>query len=99
VQVIGTRHGEKLYEALLSREEMVVSQDLGKYYRVPPDLRDLNYSKFFETGEVKISEAIDYNSHNTTRLDVLSMQELLMKLPFVQGILRGNAMEAEELLQ
>jgi UDP-N-acetylglucosamine 4,6-dehydratase len=96
VQVIGTRHGEKLYEALLSREEMVAAQDLGDYYRVPPDLRDLNYGKFVETGEVEISEATDYNSHNTTRLNVLGMQQLLMKLRFVQATLRGELIEAEE---
>jgi UDP-glucose 4-epimerase len=96
VRVIGTRHGEKLYEALLSREEMVAAEDLGGYYRVPPDLRDLNYGKFVEQGEVKISEAIDYNSHNTTRLDVPGMQELLMKLRFMQATVRGEVVEAEE---
>ncbi len=96
IRVIGTRHGEKLYEALLSREEMVASEDLGGYYRVPPDLRDLNYDKFVEQGEVKISEATDYNSHNTIRLDVLGMQALLMKLRFMQATVRGEQVEAEE---
>lgn len=96
VRVIGTRHGEKLYEALLSREEMVAAEDLGGYYRVPPDLRDLNYGKFVEQGEVKISEATDYNSHNTTRLDVSGMQALLMKLRFMQATVRGEVVEAEE---
>lgn len=96
VRVIGTRHGEKLYEALLSREEMVAAEDLGGYYCVPPDLRDLNYGKFVEQGEVKISEATDYNSHNTTRLDVAGMQALLMKLRFMQATLRGEVVEAEE---
>jgi UDP-N-acetylglucosamine 4,6-dehydratase len=96
VRVIGTRHGEKLYEVLLSREEMVAAEDLGRYYRVPPDLRDLNYSKFVEQGEVRISEAADYNSHITTRLDVHGMQTLLMKLNFMQTIIRGEATEAEE---
>jgi UDP-glucose 4-epimerase len=96
VRVIGTRHGEKLYEALLSREEMVAAEDLGRYYRVPPDLRDLNYGKFVEQGEVKISEATDYNSHNTTRLDVPGMQALLMKLRFMQATVRGEVVEAEE---
>lgn len=90
VQVIGTRHGEKLFEALLSREEMAAAQDLGGYYRVPPDLRDLNYGKFVEQGEIKISQAVDYNSHNTTRLDVAGMQELLMKLPLMQAIISGE---------
>jgi len=96
VRVIGTRHGEKLYEALLSREEMVLAQDLGDYYRVPPDLRDLNYGKFVEQGETKITEAVDYNSHNTTRLDVAGMEALLMKLRFMQAIRRGEDAQAEE---
>jgi UDP-glucose 4-epimerase len=96
VRVIGTRHGEKLYEALLSREEMVAAKDLGNYYRVPPDLRDLNYGKFMEQGEQRISQAEDYNSHNTTRLDVAGMQALLMKLRFMQAIARGEQAVAEE---
>lgn len=96
VRVIGTRHGEKLYEALLSREEMVAAEDLGGYYRVPPDLRDLNYGKFVEQGETKISEATDYNSHNTERLDVPGMQALLMKLRFMQAVARGEYVEPEE---
>jgi UDP-N-acetylglucosamine 4,6-dehydratase len=87
IEIIGTRHGEKLYEALLSREEMVSAQDLGDYFRIPPDLRDLNYGKFVETGEVKISEATDYNSHNTIRLDVQGMKELLSKLELIKNIL------------
>ncbi len=96
VSIIGTRHGEKRFEVLLSREEMVAAQDLGGYYRVPPDLRDLNYGKFVEQGEVKISEAEEYNSHNTTRLDVPGMQTLLTKLRFMQATLRGEQVEAEE---
>jgi UDP-glucose 4-epimerase len=96
IRIIGTRHGEKLYEALLSREEMVAAQDLGGYYRVPPDLRDLNYGKFVEQGEIKISEAVDYNSHNTTRLDVEAMMALLMKLSFMQAIARGEYAQPEE---
>jgi len=96
VRVIGTRHGEKLFEALLSREEMAAAEDLGGYYRVPPDLRDLNYGKYVEQGEVRISEANDYNSHNTTRLDVAGMQALLMKLRFMQATMRGEVVEAEE---
>ena len=95
VRVIGTRHGEKLYEALLSREEKVAAQDMGEYYRVPPDLRDLNYGKFIEQGEVRISEAEDYNSHNTTRLDREGMKALLMKLSFIQAIARGEFAPAE----
>ncbi|WP_445781389.1 polysaccharide biosynthesis protein [Shewanella sp.] len=96
VRVTGTRHGEKHYETLLSREEMAAAEDLGGYYRVPPDLRDLNYSKFVEQGEVKISEASDYNSHNTTRLDVEGMQALLLKVGFLQAILRGEHVDLEE---
>jgi UDP-N-acetylglucosamine 4,6-dehydratase len=96
VRVIGTRHGEKLYETLLSREEMVAAKDLGIYYCVPPDLRDLNYDKFVDQGEVKISEATDYNSHNTIRLDLPGMKALLMKLEFIQAILRGEQPEVEE---
>jgi UDP-glucose 4-epimerase len=96
VQVIGTRHGEKLYEALLSREEMVAAKDQDRFFCVPPDLRDLNYGKFVDQGELKISEATDYNSHNTTRLDVPSMQALLMKLHFMQATVRGEMVEAEE---
>jgi UDP-N-acetylglucosamine 4,6-dehydratase len=96
VRVIGTRHGEKLYEALLSREEMAAAEDLGNYYRVPPDLRDLNYDKFVEQGEVKISEAIDYNSHNTTRLDLPGMQALLMQLRFMKVTACGEMVEFEE---
>lgn len=96
VRVIGTRHGEKLYETLLSREEMVAAEDLGQYYSIPPDLRDLNYEKFVEQGELKITESIEYSSHNTTRLDLLGMQTLLMKLRFMQATLRGEVFDAEE---
>lgn len=96
INIIGTRHGEKLFEALLSREEMAAAQDLGNYYRVPPDLRDLNYGKFVEHGEVRISEAVEYTSHNTTRLDVQGMQALLTKLRFMQATMRGEQVEAEE---
>lgn len=95
IRIIGTRHGEKLYEALLSREEMAAAEDLGNYYRVPPDLRDLNYGKFVEQGETRISEATDYNSHNTERLDEAGMRALLMKLPFIQAITRGEYMTPE----
>jgi UDP-glucose 4-epimerase len=96
INVIGTRHGEKLCEALLSREEVVAAEDLDDYYRVPPDLRDLNYGKYFDQGEAKISEAVEYTSHNTTRLDVKGMQGLLMKLRFIQGTVRGEHVEPEE---
>jgi len=96
IQIIGTRHGEKLYEALLSREEMACAEDRGEYFRVPPDLRDLNYSKFVEEGEEKISTMEDYNSHNTDRLDVKGMQELLLKLEFMRAIQRGEYVTLEE---
>ncbi len=80
IDIIGTRHGEKLFEVLLSREEMVAAEDLGDYFRVPPDLRDLNYGKFIETGEISISDAVDYNSHNTTRVDINEMTHMLGEL-------------------
>jgi UDP-N-acetylglucosamine 4,6-dehydratase len=96
VTVIGTRHGEKLYEALLSREEMACAEDMGEYFRVPPDLRDLNYSKFVEEGEEKISRTEDYNSHNTERLDVEGMKALLRKLDFIRAIERGEYAVPEE---
>ncbi|MDA8631251.1 polysaccharide biosynthesis protein [Litoricolaceae bacterium] len=96
IHIIGTRHGEKLCEALLSREELVAAEDLGDYYRVPPDMRDLNYGKFVEQGEVKVSEAEEYNSHNTQRLDVVGMQALLRKLGFMQAIVRGEQIDVYE---
>jgi len=96
IQVIGTRHGEKLYEALLSREEMACAEDRGDYFRVPPDLRDLNYAKFVEQGEEKISRTEDYNSHNTVRLDVDGMKQLLLKLDFMRAIQRGEHATPEE---
>ena len=99
VHVMGTRHGEKLYEALLSREEMACAQDMGDYYRVPADGRDLNYAKFVEQGEQKLTQTAhgeDYNSHNTQRLDVAGMKQLLLKLDFMQKIARGEHAVAEE---
>jgi UDP-N-acetylglucosamine 4,6-dehydratase/5-epimerase len=96
IRMIGTRHGEKLYETLLSREEMAAAQDLGEYFRVPPDLRDLNYEKFVEQGESRITSASDYHSHNTTRLDLDSMKALLQKLSFVKVLQRGQYVEPEE---
>jgi UDP-N-acetylglucosamine 4,6-dehydratase len=90
VNVIGTRHGEKLFEALCSREEMFVAQNQGDYYRIPADNRDLNYSKYFEDGEEDLSAVEDYNSHNTERLDVEGMKTLLRKLNFMREIESGN---------
>ena len=95
IQIIGTRHGEKLYEVLLSREEMACAEDLQEYYRIPPDLRDLNYGKFIEQGEVKISNAHDYNSHNTQRLNQDEMKQLLLKLPFMKAATSGVYIEPE----
>lgn len=86
VNVIGTRHGEKLFEVLLSREEMASAQDCGNYFRVVPDLRDLNYEKFIESGETKITESTEYTSHNTIRLDVEQMSRLLSDLPYIQQV-------------
>jgi UDP-glucose 4-epimerase len=96
VRIIGTRHGEKLFEALLSREEIVAAENLEGYYRVPPDLRDLNYGKYVEQGEQRISEAVDYNSHNTERLDKAGMQKLLMKLDFIQSIVEGKDVQPQD---
>jgi len=84
VRVIGTRHGEKLYESLVSREEMAKAEDMGRYYRIPADNRDLNYKKYFVEGEEKISEQDDYTSHNTVRLDVPGIKLLLLKLDYIK---------------
>ncbi|HIF9494422.1 polysaccharide biosynthesis protein [Photobacterium damselae] len=90
INVIGSRHGEKLYEALLSREEMVGALDMGDYYRVMPDNRDLNYGKYVEQGDLRITEVEDYNSHNTERLDVEGMKTLLLKLAFIRAMIAGE---------
>lgn len=90
IQIIGTRHGEKKHETLLSREEMAHAQDLGGYFRVPPDLRDLNYGKYVEQGEKRISGAEDYTSANTQRLDVEDMAQLLLKLDFIRDLMAGR---------
>lgn len=90
VHVIGTRHGEKLYETLLTREEFAVAEDLGSYYRVPVDNRDLNYAAYFSEGHEEVSLKEDYNSHNTRRLDVDAACDLLMKLECVQQAVRGH---------
>jgi len=87
--IIGTRHGEKLYEVLVSREEMARAESLPRYYRVPADGRDLNYNKYFTTGETEVSVAEDYTSHNTERLDVEGVTKLLSKLDFIQEQLRS----------
>lgn len=84
IRIIGTRHGEKLYESLISREEMAHAQDMGDYFRVPADNRDLNYAKYFSEGDVSISHYDDYTSHNTIRLDVAQIKVLLLKLNFIK---------------
>ena len=98
IKVIGTRHGEKLYETLVNREDMVKAEDLGSYYRVPADNRDLNYAQYFSEGEVEVSMHDEYHSHNTTRLDVGGMKQLLLKLPMVRKEILGeeNAVQYPE---
>jgi len=90
LQIIGTRHGEKKHETLLSREEMVHADDLQGYFRLRPDLRDLNYGKYVEQGETRISDADDYTSANTERLDVDGMKRLLLKLDFIRDLVAGR---------
>jgi UDP-N-acetylglucosamine 4,6-dehydratase/5-epimerase len=92
---IGTRHGEKLFETLLSREEMAAATDLGDYYRIPPDGRDLNYAKYVELGERRITLSGEYTSHNTRQLDHAGMSALLTRLPLIQRVLRGESAAAE----
>jgi UDP-N-acetylglucosamine 4,6-dehydratase len=87
VNIIGTRHGEKLYESLISREEMAKAEDMGRYYRIPADNRDLNYKKYFVEGEQNISDLDDYTSHNTERLDVPQIKSVLLKLSYLQEML------------
>lgn len=99
VNVIGTRHGEKLYEALLSREEMASAEDMGDYFRVPADNRDLNYGKYVDQGQQRLTQTAheeDYNSHNTLRLDVAGMQKLLLKLDGIRRVVKGELIDVEE---
>ncbi|MDP4837629.1 MAG: polysaccharide biosynthesis protein [Burkholderiales bacterium] len=99
IQIIGTRHGEKLYEALLGREEMARAEDLGGYFRIPPDGRDLNYAKYVDSGEASLTRSAhgeDYNSHNTLRLDIEGTKRLLLKLELMQKIARGDPVVAED---
>jgi len=95
-RIIGTRHGEKRYESLLSREEMACATDMGGYYRIPPDLRDLNYAKYVDIGEEGITNSDEYNSDNTEQLDVKGMKILLNKLKFIQAASRGKVIDPEE---
>ena len=91
IKIIGTRHGEKLYETLVNREEMIKAEDLGNFYRIPADTRDLNYNRFFIEGEAQISQMEEYTSHNTRRLNIEETKELLMRLDFIQDELRNKA--------
>lgn len=95
INVIGTRHGEKLFETLLSREEMIMAEDQGLYYKVCPDNRDLNYADFVEKGDERIDEAEDFNSHNTTRLDLSEMVETLEKLDYIQRVKANDGLPLE----
>ena len=90
IKIIGTRHSEKLYETLLTREEMQNAEDMGQYYRIPADNRNLNYAKYFSEGEISISQKNDYSSHNTERLDIDGMTKELLKLDFIQQELNNN---------
>ncbi len=96
IKVIGTRHGEKLYETLVTREEMAKAIDMGDYYRIPCDTRDLNYDKYFTEGEGTLTAVEEYHSHNTRRLDVNGMKELLCKLRFIQEDLNLVQKEASK---
>ncbi len=89
VRIIGTRHGEKLYESLISREEMAKAKDMGGYYRIPADNRDLNYAQYFSEGEESVSHMDDYTSHNTSRLDVEKIKQLLLKLDYIKEVLNA----------
>lgn len=91
INIIGTRHGEKLYESLLTREEVVRAQDLGGYYRIPADNRNLNYQNYFSKGEISTDDIEDYNSHNTERLDLEGMKKMLLKLDFIKNDMDNNA--------
>lgn len=95
IHILGTRHGEKKHETLLSREELAQSVDLGEYYRVPADMRDLNYGDYVESGESRISESFDYTSENTQQLDVEGMKELLLQLPFIRSTIAGEPADSE----
>ena len=89
-KIIGTRHGEKLYEVLLSKEEMLAAEDLGKYYRIPPDFRDMNYGKYFEKGEIKLTNENEYSSANSKELDIKELKNMLLKIDYIKSILKGE---------
>ena len=88
--MIGTRHGEKLYETLVNREDMIKAQDLGEYYRIPADNRDLNYEQYFSEGTPELANLDEYHSHNTSILDIEGMKKLLLKLPIIRKDILGE---------
>ncbi len=90
IKIIGTRHGEKLYETLCTREEMQKAEDMGNFYRIPADNRNLNYSQYFSEGSIALAKAEDYHSHNTEQLAVVEMKSLLMKQPYVKAAIEGK---------
>jgi UDP-glucose 4-epimerase len=90
IKVIGTRHGEKLYETLCTREEMIKAEDMGEFYRIPADNRNLNYKQYFSEGEIDMSKVDDYHSHNTAQLNASGMKDLLIKLEIVQDAIKEN---------
>ncbi|MDP2188228.1 MAG: polysaccharide biosynthesis protein [Sphingobacteriaceae bacterium] len=94
VRIIGTRHGEKLYETLCTREEMMKAEDMGDFYRIPADNRDLNYAQYFSEGTAALSDVQDYHSHNTQQLDAVAMEKLLRGLPFIRKEVLGEAVDA-----
>jgi UDP-N-acetylglucosamine 4,6-dehydratase len=95
IQTIGTRHGEKLFEVLLSREEIVKTEDMGNFFRVVPDLRDLNYGMFFEEGKLEVTEAVEYSSHNTKQLSEEDLKNLLLSIPYIQKNLQGRYVQPD----
>jgi UDP-N-acetylglucosamine 4,6-dehydratase/5-epimerase len=96
IKIIGSRHGEKQYESLLSSEEMLNSEDLGDYYRVSPDLRDLNYGKYIDKGELDLIKTTEYSSNNTQQLDTNMLKEKLLKLQIIKAALKGKRLDSEE---
>lgn len=95
IHTIGTRHGEKLFEVLLSREEIVKTEDMGDFFRVVPDLRDLNYGIFFEEGKLQVADAVEYSSHNTEQLSEESLKKLLLSIPYIQKNLQGDYVQPD----
>lgn len=95
IHTIGTRHGEKLFEVLLSREEMVKTEDMGNFFRVVPDLRDLNYGMFYEEGKLEVTDAVEYSSHNTEQLSQKGLKDLLLSIPYIQNNMQGGYVQPD----